>query len=61
MTKSQWMPLVMKVFAPLMTQSSPSRTAFVVMFCRSEPAFGSVMAIAPIMSPEVSPVRYFCF
>ncbi len=51
----------MNVFAPLITHSSPSRTAFVVIPWRSEPAPGSVIAIAPIIAPEARPVRYFSF
>ena len=45
----------MKVFEPLSTQPSPSRTAVVWMPCRSEPAAGSVIAIAVISSPEQNP------
>ncbi|MNZ66505.1 hypothetical protein D3C78_847310 [compost metagenome] len=41
----------MKVFEPLMTYSSPSRIALVLMFCRSEPTLGSDMAMAPTNSP----------
>jgi len=37
------MPLVMKVFEPLTTYSSPSRMAVVAMPARSEPVPGSVM------------------
>ena len=37
-------PLVMKVFEPLITQPSPSRTARVLVPARSEPASGSVIA-----------------
>ena len=61
MTKSQFCPFVMNVFAPLMTQSSPSRTARVATFWRSEPTPGSVIAIAPISSPAARPGRYFCW
>ena len=50
-TLSAWKPFVMKVFEPFSTQSSPSRTAFVRMPCRSLPASGSVMPIAPIEVP----------
>jgi hypothetical protein len=53
-TTSAWAPLVMKVFAPLTTYSSPSLIALVLMFCRSEPVPGSVIAIAPTASPEAS-------
>ncbi|MCY1465920.1 hypothetical protein D9M71_841250 [compost metagenome] len=44
-------PLEMKVLAPLMTYSSPSRTARVLTACRSEPVSGSVMATAAMASP----------
>src|SRR6266705_1577073 len=37
------MPFGMYIFEPLMTQSSPSRTARVLMPATSEPASGSVM------------------
>ena len=55
MTRSDWMPLVMKVLAPFSIQSSPSGRAVLVMPCRSLPADGSVIAIAPISSPAHSP------
>ena len=48
------MPLVMKVLLPLMTQSSPSRTAVVRMPCRSLPVPGSVIAIAVMSSPRAT-------
>ena len=56
------MPLVMNVLAPLSTQASPSRTAAVRMPCRSLPAAGSVIAIAPIHSPVAmgGSQRAFC-
>ena len=50
-TRSELMPLVMNVLAPLSTQASPSLTATVRMPCRSLPAPGSVIAIAPMHSP----------
>ncbi len=50
-TMSAEPPLVMKVFEPLMTQSSPSRTAVVRSAARSEPPDGSVMPIAVSSSP----------
>ncbi|MCY1311845.1 hypothetical protein D9M70_622050 [compost metagenome] len=50
-TRSAWWPLVMKVFEPLMTYSSPSRTARVLIACRSEPVPGSDIAMAPTNSP----------
>jgi hypothetical protein len=43
----------MNVFEPLMTHSSPSRTAVVSMFATSEPAFGSVMPRHTIFSPRI--------
>ena len=56
------MPLVMNVFEPLMTYSSPSSTARVLMPCRSEPVPGSVMAMAVIISPlqNLGNQRAFC-
>ena len=44
MQKSAMSPPVMNVFSPLITHSSPSRTAEVRMFRASEPAPGSVIA-----------------
>jgi hypothetical protein len=44
-------PLVMKVLEPLMTYWLPTGLAVVLMPCRSEPAPGSVMAMAPTSSP----------
>ena len=44
MQKSAMSPPVMKVFSPLITHSSPSRTAEVRMLRASEPAPGSVIA-----------------
>ena len=44
-------PLVMKVLEPLMRYWLPSFSARVLTPCRSEPAPGSVMAMAPISSP----------
>ncbi|MNN25810.1 hypothetical protein D3C81_1392990 [compost metagenome] len=54
--------MVMKVFEPLMTYSSPSRIALVLMFCRSEPTLGSDMAMAPTNSPLAifGSQRIFC-
>src|SRR5688572_14224444 len=43
--------LVIHVLLPSTTYPSPSRTARVRMFCRSEPPLGSVSAIAPRTSP----------
>jgi hypothetical protein len=49
--KSARGPLVMKVFEPLITYSSPSRIAVVRMPATSEPAPGSVIPRQPIFSP----------
>ena len=51
-TRSALPPLVMNVLEPLMTQSSPSRTAVVLRLARSEPPPGSVIPIAVSSSPE---------
>ena len=61
MMMSALIPLVMKVFEPLSTQWSPSRTAFVLMPCRSLPVPGSVIAIAEISSPDANPGSQRCF
>ena len=62
MTTLALMPLVMNVLAPDSTQASPSLTAAVRMPCRSLPAAGSVIAIAPINSPVAmgGSQRAFC-
>ena len=49
------MPLPMNVFWPLISQSSPSRTALVRMPRRSEPAPGSVQAMEVTISPDTMP------
>ncbi len=56
------MPLEMKVFEPFSSQWSPRSWAVVRMPCRSEPAPGSVMAMAVMVSPEQKPgsQRRFC-
>ena len=46
-------PPVMNVFSPLMTHSSPSRTAVVRMLRASEPAPGSVIAKQLCRSPSI--------
>ena len=51
-TRPAWNPFVMNVFEPLMTYWSPSRRAVVLIPCRSEPAAGSVIAIAATSSPR---------
>ena len=45
-------PLVMNVLEPLMTYWSPSRRAVVWMLRKSEPAPGSLMAMAATSSPR---------
>ncbi|MCY1225205.1 hypothetical protein D9M72_373950 [compost metagenome] len=59
--RSQFKPLLMKVLLPLMTYSSPSRTAVVRSAFTSEPPPGSVMATARICSPAQMPGSHFCF
>ena len=49
--KSARGPLVMNVFEPLMTNSSPSRIAVVRIPATSDPAPGSVIPSAPTFSP----------
>ena len=58
MQKSATSPPVMKVFSPLITHSSPSRTAVVRMLRASEPAPGSVIAKQLIFSPSMVGRRY---
>ena len=48
-------------FAPLMTQSVPSRRAKVVMLAGSEPAEGSVSPKQPIASPDAIFGSHSCF
>ena len=55
--KSARAPLVMKVFEPEITYSSPSRIAFVRMPATSEPAPGSVIPRQPIFSPRIPGTR----
>ena len=54
-------PLVINVLSPLIMYLSPLRTALVFIAPRSEPAFGSVAAKAPIFSPLARIVKYFFF
>ena len=49
-------PEVTKIFSPLITHSSPSSVAVVRMAAESDPAPGSVMAIAAHTLPK----RFFC-
>ena len=51
----------MYIFEPLITQWSPSRTARVLIPATSEPAPGSVTAIAATCSPLIAGTRYCCF
>ena len=60
-TRSELMPLVMKVFAPFSTHVSPWRTAVLRTPATSLPVFGSVMARAPISSPRTMPGNQRCF
>ena len=53
MQKSAMSPPVMNVFSPLITHSSPSRTAVVRMLRASEPAPGSVIAKQLWRSPLI--------
>src|SRR3972149_7624178 len=46
--------LVMNALLPLMTHSSPTRTARVWMPAVSDPALGSVMAAAVVASPRIT-------
>ncbi len=46
---------------PLITHSSPSRTARVWIAATSEPAPGSVTAIADTISPAIAGTRNCCF
>ena len=55
--KSARAPLVMKVLAPLITYSSPSRIAVVRIPATSEPAPGSVIPRQPIRSPLIPGTR----
>ena len=61
MIMSQFRPLLMKVLLPLMTYSSPSRTAVVRIAFRSLPPPGSVMAMARIVSPRQISGSHCCF
>ena len=60
--RSDLRALEIQVFAPLMTYSSPSRLAVVVIACRSEPPPGSVSAMVARSSPVAIRGRYpsFC-
>ena len=60
-SQSAWTPLVMKSFEPLMTHSSPSRTARVRIPATSLPASGSVTAMDVTTSPRMAGSRYRAF
>ena len=51
-------PLVTQVFIPLMTQLSPSRTATVLHWVRSEEWSGSVRQKAATFSPAMAGRKY---
>ena len=53
--------LEIRVLAPLMTKSSPSRSARVRIAATSDPASGSVMANAAILCPSRTAGRYAAF
>ena len=53
--------LVINALDPLITHSSPSRTAVVRIWAASEPDWGSVSAKAHSVSPVAAGARYFCF
>ena len=61
-TRSARMPLEMNVLEPFSSQWSPLSSAVVRMPWRSEPAPGSVMAMAVISEPSQNPgsQRRFC-
>ncbi len=56
------LPLVMNILVPLITKPSPSRRAVVRIAATSEPASGSVIAIAVRISPlaNCGSHRAFC-
>ena len=54
-------PLVIHIFVPLRTQSSPSRLAVVRMLAGSEPKSGSVRPKQPIASPAAIRGSHSCF
>jgi hypothetical protein len=54
-TRSALTPLVMKIFDPLRRQPAPSRRAELLIPATSEPASGSVMAMAASVSPVSIP------
>ena len=58
---SATVPLVIHIFVPLSTQSSPSRTATVRIDAGSEPESGSVRPKQPISSPAAIPGSHCAF
>ena len=54
-------PLVSHIFWPLITQSSPSLTALVLIAATSDPSPGSDIENAPRTSPVAILGRYFVF
>ena len=58
---SEMPPLVIHIFVPLRTQSSPSRLAVVRMFAGSEPKSGSVRPKQPIALPAAMGGSHCCF
>jgi hypothetical protein len=52
-TKSAFFALLIQIFRPLITQSSPSRTARVFIPAGSPPAPGSEIAIAEVIVPSM--------
>ncbi len=58
---SATLPLVIHIFVPLRTQSSPSRRANVRIELGSDPLSGSVSPKQPIASPAAIPGSHRCF
>ena len=61
MARVSWRKRVMKKAASLLTLPSSDLVAVVRTPCRSDPATGSVMAIAKIFLPAFISGRYFIF
>jgi hypothetical protein len=51
---SAWVAIEIEVFSPLRMKSSPSRTAFSLSRAASEPALGSVRAMAMNFLPVIT-------
>ncbi len=60
-SQSAWVPLVIHILRPVITQSSPSRTALVRMPATSLPASGSLTATEVTISPRRAGARYLSF